>query len=78
MPAEDGQSSHATPTSDFVVTPELQFVERGIPDPEHGASGVHRVVRILQQRWVRVGALPWEPLTDENSEWRDVPCVRAK
>lgn len=66
MPANDG----------FVCTCESQFVGRKFPtgDLTAGPETV-RIVRILQQRWVRVGTMSGDPLTETNSEWRDVPYV---
>lgn len=50
------------------ATIELRFIIRSL--------GVGLIpLRILQQRWVRIGTLHSEELTDKNSEWRDVPLV---
>ena len=57
------------PAETMVNTNELRFIARVDPlDSNH-------VTRILQQRWIVVGTLFRYPLTDENSEWRDVPLV---
>lgn len=44
-------------------TNQLRFVERTVE-----INGDHKLVRILQQRWVSY----WWPL-HQASEWRDVP-----
>lgn len=61
--------------SDMVNTNELRFVLRYVDMP--GKPGVATGVRILQQRWVRIGTMRSEELTAENSEWRDVPLVEG-
>jgi len=66
------------PAETMVNTNELRFVER--PQklrPGTGDSDINVVykLRILQQRWVVMGTLFHDPLTDKNSEWRDVPLV---
>lgn len=64
MPAEDG----------FVCTCESRFIMRYVPS--HDGAAHDRVrLRILQQRWVRIGTIIGTDLTSENSEWRDVPLV---
>lgn len=59
------------PAESMVNTNELRFVRRRLetPTPQIG----YRF--ILQQRWVVIGTERTAELTDENSEWRDVPLV---
>jgi len=64
------------PAETMVNTNELRFVER--PQtlrPGTGDSDINVVykLRILQQRWVLIGTSFNDPLTDKNSEWRDIP-----
>lgn len=59
-------------------TPQLRFVERVVPAPEHG-GGIGKKVRILQQWWEQKGMTMntgWSGeilITPSKGEWRDVP-----
>lgn len=69
------------PAETHVATAELRFIERlpphhlaGTANGDVNAVYLSRKLRILQQRWVKIGTM-WGAIDDTNSEWRDVPLV---
>ena len=63
-------------------TPQLRFVERVVPAPEHG-EGIGKTVRILQQWWennltMNLGWTGDMPIGKGKGEWRDVPLEKQE